>query len=81
MGIWNEREYTPSYIKTLRRTLDSHGHTGTQIVASDRNWEPISTDYLKDPELRSSVGALTQHYPHCDASKGEPGTGRGAYCC
>eukprot|EP01052_Picozoa_sp_SAG31_P008435 SAG31_NODE_426_length_15814_cov_25.737066_7_plen_1209_part_00 len=76
----NEREYTTSYIKTLRKALDAHGHGTTKIVASDRDWEPISSDFLKDPDLRSSVDALTQHYPHCDASNGAPGKGKGAHC-
>lgn len=81
VGCWNEQRYTKSYIKTLRRTLDAHGHSATQIVASDRNWEPIASDYLEDAELRAAVGALTQHYPHCDASGGAPGTGATSVAC
>ena len=77
---WNEREYTKSYVKTLRKTLDLHGHAATRIVASDRGWEPIASDYRGDAGVRASVGALTQHYPHCDASGGAPGTGKGKFC-
>ena len=73
VGIWNEQSYTISYIETLRKTLDAGGHTATKIVASDRNWEPIASDYLNNAALRSSVDALTQHYPHCNATTGKPG--------
>jgi hypothetical protein len=80
VGLWNEREYTKSYAKTLRKVLNDHGHEAVQIVGSDSNWEPMASDYLADPEIRQAIGALTQHYPHCDASPGAPGKGRGKFC-
>lgn len=55
---------------TLRKALDQAGHTHTQIVGSDRGWEPIATDYLTKPEVSNAIGALSQHYPHCDARPG-----------
>lgn len=72
VGCWNEREYSADYIIGLRKALDGAGHGSTSIVASDDLWEPIATDYLNHSEIRAAVGALTQHYPHCDAQYGEP---------
>ena len=72
VGVWNEQTYTQSYITTLRATLDAQGHAATQIVASDRLWDPIAADYLANASLRAAVDALTQHYPHCDATEGKP---------
>ena len=68
VGIWNEREYTISYILTLRKTLDIAGFSNVQIIASDRAWEPIATDYYTNSSLRNAVNAITQHYPNCDAA-------------
>ena len=34
---------------------------------------PISGNYLQNKTTRSAVSALTQHYPHCDGSRGHPG--------
>ena len=73
-------EETCVFSQTLRQTLDAHGHTRTQIVASDANWEPVASDFLADAGLREAVGALTQHYPHCDAVPGTPGAGKGVHC-
>jgi hypothetical protein len=80
VGLWNEQSFTTSYIKTLRQTLNAHGHQSTSIVGSDRNWEPIASNYLADTEIRDAIGALTQHYPHCDARPGFPGKGKGGMC-
>ena len=88
VGLFNEGGgYTPDFIKTLRHTLDTHGHTSTSIVGADGNWEPISSDYMADAEIRTAIGALSQHYPHCDATmpvdasedkiRGKPGV---SYC-
>jgi galactosylceramidase len=78
VGIFNEQSYTTSYIKTLRATLDAAGHTATTIVASDKSWDPISTDYLANAQLRTAVAALTSHYPSCDAAAGTC-TGRNSH--
>ena len=79
-GVINVTQYTKTYIKTLRKTLDAHGHRDVSIVGSDRGWEPIASDFLSDPEVRAAIGALTQHYPHCDAVPGVPGAGEGSQC-
>jgi galactosylceramidase len=80
VGVFNEQRYTDSYIHALRRALDAHNHKDVTIVASDRMWEPISGDYMSNPQTRSVVDALTQHYPHCDGSRGAPGPGTDTQC-
>lgn len=62
VGIWNERPYNISYVKTLRKVLDERGFQQTQIVASDDKWE-IATDMKKDADLRQVVYAVGCHYP------------------
>ena len=74
VGLWNEREYTSSYVLTLRATLDASGFGETRIVGSDRFWEPFATDFLNSSALRSAAAALSQHYPNCGAD------GRGSQC-
>jgi len=74
VGLWNEREYTQSYVFTLRAALDAAGFAGTQIVGSDRYWDPFATDYLGSAALRNATGALSQHYPNCDTQ------GHGGQC-
>ena len=63
IGLWNERPYTKAYVMALRHALDGHGLQHTKIVGSDHRWDPISTDVLKDPELRSAIAVLSAHYP------------------
>jgi len=67
VGLWNEREFTTSYVITLRDSLDAAGFAQTKIVASDRFWDPFATDYMSSSALRNATAALTQHYPNCDA--------------
>lgn len=45
IGIWNEKPYNVTYIKTLRRTLDARGFTKTKIVASDGGWGIVNDNY------------------------------------
>ena len=77
VGLWNEQTYTDAYVDALRSTLDAHGHKDVNIVGSDNHWEPMASDYLNNPTTRSAISALTQHYPHCDATPGVPGKGTG----
>ena len=79
VGLFNEREYTDTYMHALRDALDRQGHN-TSIVASDRGWEPIATDFLDHAPTRAVVDAISQHYPHCDGSRGAPGPGHDSYC-
>lgn len=62
VGIWNEKPYNVTYIKTLRKTLDARGFTKTKIVASDGGWG-IVNDMNKDSELAKSVDYVGVHYP------------------
>eukprot|EP00759_Apiculatamorpha_spiralis_P041702 PhF_6_TR40219/c0_g1_i1/m.59754/K01202/GALC; galactosylceramidase len=62
VGSWNERPYNTTYLKALRRTLDSNGFPNTKIVAPDSDWS-IAGDILKDPELAEAVYGLGAHYP------------------
>jgi galactosylceramidase len=63
VGIWNERDFNATYIKTLRGALDENGFSSVQIVAADSSFSGISTAMLKDPELNSSVSIIGAHYP------------------
>uniref|UniRef100_A0A8D2JN57 Galactocerebrosidase n=1 Tax=Sciurus vulgaris TaxID=55149 RepID=A0A8D2JN57_SCIVU len=62
IGIWNERSFD-SYIKVLRRMLDSQGLQRVKIIASDNLWEPISTSVLLDSALWKVVDVIGAHYP------------------
>ncbi|XP_064604089.1 galactocerebrosidase-like isoform X2 [Liolophura sinensis] len=62
IGIWNERNYDITYIKTLRKTLDQRGMNHVQIVAADGGWG-IADDVLKDPQLAASMDYIGTHYP------------------
>ena len=63
VGIWNETDYDLAYIKMLRRTLDAH-NLSTKIVAADlyENQWMLTTDFKKDPKVKSAVYALAGHY-------------------
>ncbi|KAK6174549.1 hypothetical protein SNE40_017800 [Patella caerulea] len=63
IGIWNESPYNITYIKTLRKTLDSAGFTKTKIIASDQNGWDIAGDMNKDAELKNAIYGLGSHYP------------------
>ncbi|XP_070211576.1 galactocerebrosidase-like isoform X2 [Littorina saxatilis] len=62
VGIWNERPYNSTYIKTLRKMLDARGFSNTRIVAPDGAWT-ISKDINKDPALAAAVDYIGCHYP------------------
>lgn len=66
-GVHNEVMYNTSWIKLLRRTLDSAGLAGVKIDAGDQ-WKPkvkwkIATDIEKDPDLARAVYAINAHVP------------------
>eukprot|EP00760_Papus_ankaliazontas_P006294 PhM_4_TR1297/c1_g1_i5/m.58225/K01202/GALC; galactosylceramidase len=63
VGIWNERDFNVTYIKTLRRIFDSQPHlAGTKIIAPDGNWKFLSA-LKSDKELMEIVHAYGVHYP------------------
>uniref|UniRef100_H0VF42 Galactocerebrosidase n=3 Tax=Cavia porcellus TaxID=10141 RepID=H0VF42_CAVPO len=69
IGIWNERTFDTSYIKVLRRMLDSQGLQQVNIIASDNLWEPISSFILRDPELFRVIDVIGAHYPGTHVSQ------------
>jgi galactosylceramidase len=75
VGIWNERNYDSTYIKTLRSTLDSH-NLKTQIVAADAGWEGISGAILSDADLAKAVSIIGAHYPGTDSDANAIATGK-----
>ncbi|XP_067656755.1 galactocerebrosidase-like [Haliotis asinina] len=69
VGCWNERLYNTTYIKTLRKVLDSNGLQDTLIVAADYfKWDDFATDIMNDPELDKAIYAMGVHYPHTNSS-------------
>lgn len=69
VGLWNEREYQPEWVKLFRRTLDAAGLQDVTIVASDMNGPPehqykVAEDAVKDPELAKAIGVIGVHYPY-----------------
>ncbi|XP_046548390.1 galactocerebrosidase-like [Haliotis rubra] len=63
VGIWNEKAYNDTYIKTLRKTLDSNNLSNVRIVAADDNGWAIAEDILKDQDLADSIDYIGSHYP------------------
>ncbi|GFO19227.1 galactocerebrosidase [Plakobranchus ocellatus] len=75
VGIWNERPYDKTYIKTLRSMLDARGFSKTLIIAADEAWE-IATDIEKDPSLAATIHAIGCHYPGTKSSIDAQRTGK-----
>ncbi|XP_076461147.1 galactocerebrosidase-like isoform X1 [Babylonia areolata] len=75
VGIWNERPYDITYIKTLRQMLDSRGFTTTRIVAADSSWS-ISSDIIKDSALAAAVDTIGCHYPGTTSTEEAMKTGK-----
>lgn len=63
VGIWNETNYDPAYIKVLKKTLLANG-LPTKVVAADlyENQWKITDDFKLDPELKKDVYAISVHY-------------------
>ncbi|GFR87702.1 galactocerebrosidase [Elysia marginata] len=62
VGIFNEHKYDITYIKTLRKVLDSRGFRETKVIGTDAYWE-IVPDILKDKSLAAAIYAIGTHYP------------------
>ncbi|XP_065830244.1 galactocerebrosidase-like [Oscarella lobularis] len=62
IGIWNERPYDATYVKTLWKELDTRGFEETRIVVADGGWG-IAADVLKDSELANAIDVIGAHYP------------------
>ncbi|KAL5460123.1 hypothetical protein EMCRGX_G033550 [Ephydatia muelleri] len=63
VGIWNERNYNTTYIKTLYEALNKNGLQNVKIVAADGNFLDISVDILADAALAEAVSIVGAHYP------------------
>uniref|UniRef100_A0A0B7AEQ2 galactosylceramidase n=1 Tax=Arion vulgaris TaxID=1028688 RepID=A0A0B7AEQ2_9EUPU len=75
IGIWNEKSYDITYIKTLRSVLDQRGFQNVMIIAADKKWE-IAADIKKDPELADIIYAIGCHYPGTLSSSDAVSTGK-----
>ncbi|XP_071090451.1 galactocerebrosidase-like [Haliotis cracherodii] len=77
VGIWNESPYNTTYIKALRKMLDTHGCSFTRIVAADYfHWDNIAGDVLADPVLADAIYAIGVHYPEENSSLYAVDTGK-----
>ncbi|XP_071090487.1 galactocerebrosidase-like [Haliotis cracherodii] len=63
LGIWNEKPYNDTYIKTLRKTLDTNNLSNVKIVAADDNGWAIAEDVVNDSDLAAAVDYIGSHYP------------------
>ncbi|CAG5125620.1 unnamed protein product [Candidula unifasciata] len=75
IGIWNEKQYDITYIKSLRSVLDQRGFQDVLIIAADEKWE-ISADIKKDTDLAKIVHAVGCHYPGTLSSNDAVSTGK-----
>eukprot|EP00118_Oscarella_pearsei_P013831 m.114461 g.114461 ORF g.114461 m.114461 type:complete len:801 (+) comp37503_c0_seq6:569-2971(+) len=75
VGVWNERSYDSTYIKTLRAMLDANGLQKTRIVAHDGGWD-IAGDILNDPDLANAVDVIGAHYPGTNSNSDAVETGK-----
>ena len=62
---WNERGWSPVFVKALRTALDADGHEATQIVCGDdAHVFSCAADVATDTVLASAVYALGSHNPN-----------------
>ena len=68
-----------SYLKTLRRVLDSRGLRHTKLVGGDvHSWVDGLCDALiggEDPALRAAVAVIGKHYPSTQSTAKAVATG------
>lgn len=62
LGIWNERPYNATYVKSLRAALDAAGFSETAIVCDDGSYACVA-DMMIDPELAAAVSIVGGHGP------------------
>ena len=61
---WNERGYSPSFVKALRAALDAQGFAGVKIVCGDdAHTYSCAAAAATDPDLRAAVVAFGSHGP------------------
>lgn len=66
-GIWNERDFSIAYIKSLHDLLRAQ-RLSTRIVCCDGDWS-IADAMLKDPELTADIAVIGTHYPRNEHGK------------
>ncbi|XP_076461151.1 galactocerebrosidase-like isoform X2 [Babylonia areolata] len=78
VGIWNERPYNITYIKTLRRVLDARGLTQVRIAAPDAPHDDldIAVHINQDPELAAAIYSVGCHYPGTKSTEEALKTGK-----
>jgi galactosylceramidase len=59
-GVWNERTFSPDYVKALRADLDARGLTRTAILCDDGRYECVPA-VLADPALAAAVAIIGGH--------------------
>lgn len=76
-GIWNEKTFDGSYVKTLRHVLNDKG-IKTQIVCCDEypskdadQWNIVDA-MSKDPQLSRAVSVVSVHYPRVNGKLTTP---------
>ncbi|XP_067656749.1 galactocerebrosidase-like isoform X2 [Haliotis asinina] len=80
VGIWNERMYNTTYIKTLRENLDANGLQNTKIIAADYasafSWVTLTAEILEDPQLAAAIYGIGVHHAETFSSKSAIATGK-----
>eukprot|EP01084_Bolivina_argentea_P194273 333296_1 len=73
LGIWNERAYSTSYVKLLRKMLDENGYNNTRLVVADDGGgasNGIIAAAQNDSDFAKAFDVIGVHYP--GASKDTP---------
>ena len=61
---WNERGYSPAFVKALRAALDAQGFSGVKIVCGDdAHAYSCAAAAATDPDLRAAIVAFGSHGP------------------
>ncbi|XP_046548420.1 galactocerebrosidase-like [Haliotis rubra] len=80
VGIWNERLYNTTYIKSLRKNLDANGLQNTKVIAADDgsniSWSTLTADILADPQLAAAVYGIGVHHPGTFSTPSAIATGK-----
>eukprot|EP01084_Bolivina_argentea_P189387 325683_1 len=67
LGIWNEENWNPTYVKLLRKTLDDNNLQHVRLVLPDMPWldgvNTVLSDMKSDPQFASSFDIIGVHYP------------------
>ncbi|KAF1760925.1 hypothetical protein GCK72_009178 [Caenorhabditis remanei] len=63
VGVWNERNFSESYVRELRRTLNSSGFNKTLIVAGEGFQMDDSYRRLLDNDFINDYDIIGVHYP------------------